>query len=892
MAWYSRLRNLFQSARVSHEIDRELSFHVSERIDELIASGLNPDDARRQANRQFGNYSLQKEKTRDVDLLGWLESVGQDVRYALRMLRAGPAFSAVAILSLALGIGANTAIFSLIDAVILKSLPVTHPEQLLQVKISKWGGTFTNPLWEHLRDAQDVFSGIFAYGPARLNLSAGGEARYVTADWVSGDYFSTLGVQAALGRTISLQDDHRGCPAIAMLSYDFWQTEYGGSPAIIGKTIPIENHPFEITGVAQPGFYGLEVGRSPGVFLPVCSEAIVRSEGSALDRRSTWWLYVIGRPKPGRSQQQITARLATLAPEIVRATVPPNWGAEDREAYLTRVFDVLPVANGLSSMRGQYRPALIALMVVVGVVLLIACANVANLLLARALVRQREIAVRLAMGASRRRLVRQLLTESLLLSITGAVLGALFAQWASRLLVRLLSTSGVSVVLDLAVDGRVLAFTIVIAVLTGLLFGLAPAWRSTRIEPHAAMKANSRGVLEGRSRWNLGKALVAAQIALSLVLLVGAGLLLGSFLKLVNLDPGFQKDHVLLVTAGLRNTHYPEDRRLAVFRDILERLRTTPGVRRASASNMTPVSDGFWNSFIKLEGPEAASRDRSLIYLNQVSEGYFETVGTPMLAGRDFNSRDTLASTNVAVVNEALAAKYFGRANPLGRRFRTQEGGDFGPPIEIVGVVKDAKYNSLRDGPTPTAYFAASQSKRPSVFMNFELLTASSPTDVIPGVKKTVEQVNRGITLEFIPLAVQVSESLTRERLLATLSSFFGALALLLAMIGLYGVMSYNVARRRNEIGIRMALGAERSSVLRMVFGEVGLLAGVGLGVGIIVALSAARLVSVFLYGLTPTDPLTLLLAAAVLAVVAAFAGYLPARRASRLDPLSALREE
>jgi predicted permease len=634
------------------------------------------------------------------------------------------------------------------------------------------------------------------------------------------------------------------------------------------------------------------VGRTLDVIVPLCSEAIIRGEGSALDRRSNWWLQVIGRPRAGLSPQQATARLKTIAPEIMKATLPPKWRAEDQQSYLQRTFDTQPAANGLSFLRRQYQPALITLMVMVGVVLLIACANVANLLLARAAARQREVAIRLALGSGRGRLIRQLLTESLLLSIAGAALGALFAQWGSRLLVGFLSTAGVPVVLDLAIDGRVLAFTAAVAVVTGILFGSAPAWRSTRVQPQVAMKANARGIAEGHTRFSLGKALVMVQVALSLVLLVGAGLLLGTFRKLATLNPGFEREHVLLAALDLRPGQYPKQRLIAVYQEVLDRLRAVPGVRSASSSGITPIGNSSWNDEIIVDGYAAKSRDDATVYFNEVSPGYFETLDTPFLAGRDFNEHDSTGSAKVVIVNETLARKFFGRVDPLGQRFRVQNGRTIDPPLEIAGVVKDAKYRSLREQIEPTAYLAISQDPDPGVFVNFELRAAGSAAGLIPGVKEAVGQVNRDLTLNFITLSTQVDESLNRERLLATLSGFFGGLALLLATIGLYGVMSYNMARRRNEIGIRTALGAGPAAALRTALREAALLAGVGLAVGLAASMAASQLVSTFLYGLKATDPATLLLAAALLSCVAALAAFLPARRASRLDPMAALREE
>jgi predicted permease len=816
----------------------------------------------------------------------------QDLRYAIRALRSSPGFAAVAILSLALGIGANTAIFSLIDSVILKTLPVSHPEQLVQITMGK-NSSFTNPIWEQVRDHQDVFSGIFAYGGGRFNLAAGGEARYAQGNFVAGQFFDTLGLRPVLGRTLTMADDKRGCPGTAVLSYDFWKKEYGGRADIVGKNISLDNHPFEILGVIQPGFSGVDVGSAKDVYVPVCSERIIHGEtNNSLDQRSWWWLRVIGRPKPGVSARQAEARLKTLAPSVFEATVPPNWKPDQKGKYRQNTFETQPAANGLSYLRRQYQQALMILMAIVAAVLLIACANVANLLLARSAARQREIAIRMALGSGRARLMRQLLTESLVLSLTGAALGILFAQWGTRLLVGFLGSGGDQVFLDLAIDGRVLAFTAGVAILTGLLFGLAPAWRGTRVNPQSAMKANARGVIEG-SKFGLGKALVVLQVALSLMLVVGAGLMLTTFFKLERVDAGFKPEHILVTSVDLRNGHYPPERRAAVYQEMLEHLRAIPGVLSASDSDMTPISGSFWNEDLQIEGYTSKSQDDTLVYFNKVSGGYFETMGIHIIAGRDFNSNDTPASPRVALINETAAKRFFTGQSPLGRRYREEMGNKIGDPVEIIGVVTDAKYGTLREDILPSAFVAASQDAKPRESVNFELrVAAGAPTSVVSAVKSAIADVNRDVSLQFKALAVQVGESLARERLLATLSGFFGALALLLAMIGLYGVMSYNVARRRNEIGIRMALGAEQSRVLRMVLKEVAILIGIGLVIGLGAAIGTTRFVESFLYGMKPNDPWTLTLAAVVLAVVAALAGFLPARRASRLDPMAALREE
>ncbi len=820
-----------------------------------------------------------------------LSAILQDVRYALRALRGSPGFAAVAILSLALGIGANTAIFSLIDSVILKTLPVAHPEQLLQLAMGKGSAaSFTNPIWEQIRDRQDVFSGIFASGSRRFNLAAGGEARYAQGNYASGQFFDTLGLHPIIGRTFTVADDKRGCPATAVLSYGFWQREYGGRADAVGKNISLDHHPFEILGVLNPGFTGIDVGSESDLYVPICTEKIMRGEFSSLDQRSSWWLRVIGRTKPGVSARQAEARIKVLAPGIFEATVPKGWKPEQQQDYRRRSFFTQPAGNGLSNIRRQYQQALMVLMAIVGVVLLIACANVANLLLARSAARQREIAIRIALGSGRARLMRQLLTESIVLALTGAALGILFAQWGARLLVSLLSLGGSTVFLDLAIDWRVLAFTGGVSILTALLFGLAPAWKGTAVSPQAAMKANGRGIIEG-SRFGLGKALVVVQVALSLMLVVGAGLMLSTFFRLETLDPGFDREHVLLVNVDLRNGNYQKELRGAAMREMLEHLRALPGVRSASVSNMTPVSGSYWNENLEMEGYTSKGHDDTLVYFNEVSDRYFETLRTDLIAGRDFSSHDTPESPKVAIVNQSVARKYFAGQNPIGKRFREVDGAVMGPWTEIVGVVKDSKYGALREEIPPTAYMATGQDATP-MWYTFELRAAGPPTALISAVKPAIADVNRDVSLQFSTLALQVDESLARERLLATLSGFFGALALALAMIGLYGVMSYNIARRRNEIGIRMALGAEQSRVLRMVLREVAALIALGLGIGLMAALGATRFVESFLYGTKGNDPWTLSLAAGFLTLVAAVAGFLPARRASRLDPMNALREE
>jgi len=580
MGWYRRIVNTLRSNRLSSDIQREMDFHMAERVDDLVAQGMSERDAKREAKRRFGNPSLQQERTRDVDLLTWLESLSADVRYAMRAMRASPGFAVVIVMSLALGIGANTAIFSLLDTIVLKRLPVTRPKELVQIAYGSdaAGSVLTNPMWEQIRDRQDVFSGVFAYdNEVGFNLASGGEIRIATGTAVSGDYFSTLGIRPAAGRLITRADDVRGCPPVAVLGHGFWQSEYGGARSVVGTAISLSGKSHTIVGVTEEGFFGVDVGRSVQVYVPLCLRP-------NLDARSNWFLWAVGRPKPGLTREMVAARLAALSPTVMRETAPERWSASEREEYWKITLSAHPAASGLSSLRRDYQKALTVLMGVVGLVLLIACANVANLLLARAATRRREMAIRLAIGAARRRLVRQLLTESILLATLGAAAGVLFARWGTAVLVRVLSAGERDLSLHLPLDARVLAFTTAVAIATAMLFGLAPAWRSARVNPQSALKSGGRGVAEGHSRFTIGKWLVVGQIAMSLVLVIGAGLLLGSFRKLATLDAGFRKEGVLLVTVSLRNAGYADSVMGSVQQQILERFRQLPGAQSASAS--------------------------------------------------------------------------------------------------------------------------------------------------------------------------------------------------------------------------------------------------------------------------------------------------------------------
>jgi putative ABC transport system permease protein len=896
---FFRLRSLFQRDALESDADTELRFHFDQQVEKHIKSGLTQEEALRRARIEFGGHEQLKEEIRDARGVNLIETLFQDIRYGLRILGHTPVISCVAVLSLALGIGANTAIFSLIDTVMLRLLPVQKPEELVQLLRASSSGTgegvpsFTNPLWEQVRDHQDVFSGAFAWGESRFDLSRGGAVHYAGGIFASGSYFNTLGVRPAAGRLISPSDDTRGCPAVAVLSYGFWRNHFGGAKEAIGGTLSLNNHPFQIIGVSSTGFYGVEVGNKFDVAVPICTADVFDGKDSRLDHRSWWWLSVIGRVKPGVSQDQLKARLGVLSPPIFSGALPKDWDDKGKARFLKLTLIASPAGNGISDLRRQFEQPLHILMAVVGLVLLIACANIASLMLGRAAARHRELAVRKALGASRARLVRQLLTECVLLSTVGALLGLLFANWGTSLLVHYLSTARNDVFLDLSVDTRVLSFTAAIAVLTGILFGVLPAFRSTGVSLTSAMKGSQALNVERRLRFRPAKWIVAAQVALSLVLLVASGLFLRSFVKLSALDIGFDRSNVLIVHADLHTAKVPPDQWLATYQQIEDRLRSLPGIVSAGRSVMTPISGFEWNQFVHTDSSNSPKGDDALVYFNFISPGYFQTMRTPLLAGRGFNEHDTKISTKVAIINQSMARKFFPNADPLSKYFTTDpEPGKVSPQFQIVGLARDSKYESLREETFSTAFFPVTQVPEGDGQENFILRTATKPMSLASAAQEAIAGINKAIPLEFRTLAEQVDDSLVRERLLATLSTFFGALALLLAMIGLYGALSYLVAQRQREFGIRMALGAPRDSILRLVMRDVTIVLASGLSAGGGLALATVGVLQKMLFGLVPHDTFTFLVAIGVLSAVAIAAGYLPARRAMRVDPMVALRYE
>ena len=819
-----------------------------------------------------------------------------EIRNALRTMKAAPVVSAVAVLSLALGIGANTAMFSILDSLLLRSLPVKEPQRLVMVGQLPNGRTsWTNPIWEAIRDRPELFDGALAWSSTRFNLSQGGPTEFVDGVWTTGRYFDVLGVPAILGRTWTAEDDRRGGGpdgAVAVISYAFWQRRFGGAADVIGRPLVVERVPFTIVGVTPPEFFGVDVGRTFDVAIPLGTEPLIRGKESALDRRSYWWLNVMGRLKPGQSLEAAQTTLRGVQPQLREATMPQDWREDDKQNYLKEPLSLDTAATGSSGLRNRYQRPLTTLMVVVGLVLLIACANIANLLLARATARRHELSVRLALGASRARLARQLLGESLVLSGLGAALGLVFARWFSALLVRQLSTSTSNVHLEMALDWRVLGFTAGVAILTAVVFGTVPALRATRVDPHDAMKAQGRGIA-GQNRFALGNLLVIVQVALSMVLLVGAALFIRTFSSLANLPLGFDRTPVVAASVNLQPLQLEPDARADLLGRLRDAARSTPGVESAALSVVTPISGSTWSYRLELiDGKPIEVADKG-VFVNLVSPDWFRTYGTRMLAGRDFTAADTRGAPYVAIVNEAFARRFTGGANPMSRRVREPaRPSSPNPEREIVGYVADAAYRSLREPVPPTMYLPFEQNTTVPSSASISVRAATgSPALLTRGLASALTGVNSGVAITFRPIADQIDASLTQERLVAMLSGFFGVLALLLAALGLYGVTSYAVSRRRSEIGLRMALGAAPAGVVRMVLGRVALLVGLGVFAGLATSFWASTYVTPLLYGLPSRDPLSMIGSALVLAAIGGLAGWLPAMRAARIDPARVLRD-
>ena len=832
----------------------------------------------------------------------WFESMRQDLVYGLRLLRRTPTLSAAAILTLAIGTGANAAIFQLVNAVRLRTLPVERPGELVAIAIDTRDrgrtGQFrsrrpmlTEPLWQEIRTRQEAFSSIFVWGITSWNLATDGSFQPARGLYVSGQFYSGLGVRPQLGRVLGDPDDTPGCStAGAVLTHGFWQSRYGGNPAVIGQSISLDGHRFEIVGVTPPSFFGVEVGRTFDVALPLCAETIIRGAATTgIGKRDVWFLDTMARLKPGWTRERAEAHLAAISPSIFSATVPPSYTAEVAKHYAEFRLTATAAETGVSGLRNAYSTQLWVLLGATGLVLLVTCANLANLMLARATAREREIAVRLAIGASRRRLVKQMLMESLLIAAAGAALGALIAQWMSRTLVAFLSTRNNQLFVDLAADWRVFGFIAAVSAAACLIFGLSPALKATATNPGRAVQSGGRSVTDAPERFTLRRALVVVQVALSMVLIVGALLFARSLRNLSTLDTGFDHDGVLSAFVDLRRAAVPPDALLLTHARILERVRAVPGIRHAAQAFIVPLSGSGWNQNILIDGKEQEGN----VNFNGVGGDYFQAMGTTLIAGRTFSSEDRIGTPETAIVNETFARKYFGGANPIGRAFQiVQAPGEPRPHYQIVGLVEDTKYTGLREEFTPIAYLAATQERDPGPALSLVLRSELPESVVTPVLTRTIGEAVPGATVNYGAIRTYARDAMVTERLMASLSGFFGVMAILIASIGLYGVMSYMVTRRTVEIGIRMALGAEPGTVVRMILRESAWLLAGGAVAGMLLAAALARLIASLFYGVQAWDPVSYAIGAAVLGTVMLAAAWTPAYRASRVAPTVALRPD
>lgn len=897
-AFRLRIQSLFQRRRVEAELDEELQYHLEQSIESNIAKGMTREDARYQALKSMEGYEQKKEECRDLRGVNWIENTVRDIRYGLRMLRRSPIFTAVAILSLALGIGANSAIFSLVDTLLLRPLPVPHPKELrsLFLTLPEHPQPFLSyPMFQSLQAHNQAFTSLAAWANRRFQFASNNEVIHVDGELASGRYFSMLNVAPVIGRTFTEADDHPfggNDGPVAVISDRFWNRHFQRAPAAVGSSIVLDQIRFTVIGVMPPGFFGAEIGTHPEVWIPVSLVSKV-DNSACITSRNCWWLTVMGRMKPEINANQANAHLATISGEVLKETTPPGFNAAMQKRYRAYSFTSNSGEQGWSFLRLRFSDPILILTILVAAVLLIACANMANLLLARASARHREIAVRLSIGAARARIIRQLLTESMLLSLAGGIAGIFFAFWLNRMLMAFVSATqrhgpGQFTRLELQLDWRVLLFTFTVASISGILFGLAPALRSTKVGIAAALKQSAHNLRGSGNTFQLDRLLLTLQTAFSVVLVAAAGLFAGSLYRLLTVDYGFNQTNVSLISIDTDKRPEKGPALLDLYARILERTNGLPDVKAASLLSHVPLTFPGWAEKVSVPEKGQSPARESNASMNWIGPRFFDALEIRIVAGRQFDEHDTAASEKVGILSELAAQRLFSKENPIDQHVLLG-----GKPIRIVGVVEGIKYMSLRDKEPLELYTPYTQKSGDTTSFTFILKThpgAPSPNAAFRALLHDLaSDVPVGMTYT---MKQQVDSSIGLERLMASLSIFFGVLALLLTAIGLYGILAYTVTRRTGEIGIRMALGAPRVNVIWLVVrGAIGSVAA-GIIIGTLATLATSRVVASFLYGTQPNDPGNFAAAITALLLVATFAALLPSLRVSRIDPSVSLRQD
>jgi putative ABC transport system permease protein len=897
---------LFRGEGIERDLDAEMNSHLELAITENLKRGMSEEEARRQALIQFGGTERAKEEHRETRGLPAAELLLQDLRFGLRMLRKNPGFTAIAVMTLALGIGANAGIFSVMQQVLLQRLPVPHPEELAllyapgitQGHVSSDEGdgseSFSYPMYKDLRDHNSVFAGLAAKANFPVSLASRGQTERAEAELVSGNYFDVLGVHPSIGRALQSEDSTaEGSNPVIMLGYGYWKHRFGGDTRILNESVLINDQAMTVVGVVQPEFNGIQLGQVPDVFIPITMKHAITPSWNGLSDHKDYWVKLIGRLKPGMSREQAMAGIAPAYHALLAEELPLNtgWNDQQKKEFVAKKIVLKSGARGRPLLENDTKQSLLALMAMVGLVLLIACANVAALQTARGAARQKEIALRLSLGAGRWRLIRQLVIESCLLSFLGAMLGLVVASWISHAMVHFAQINDVADGLSSSLSAPVLLFAVGVAILSGIFFGVAPAFRTTRVELVSTLKEQGGSLSSGTAHASLRKGLVISQVAFTLLLVVLAGGFVRSLFNLKHVNLGLQPTNVLQFSVAPELNGYSKERCLDFYRRLEERIAGLPGVRSLSGVEEPVIANSDWGSNVSVEGEPAETAGTHHALRNGVGDKHFSNLGIPLLQGREFTNQDGPTSPKVTIINQTMAKTFFSNGSAVGRHMKFG-GGTGALDIEIVGVVQDSHHSSVKEKPTEFVYVPYRQEKSVGR-LTYYVRTSQDPIALAGSIRNTVKELDASLPIfGERTLMEQIDRQLSGERLVALLATVFGALAAILAAIGIYGLLAYTVAQRTREIGIRMALGAAPNSVGKMILGDIAKLVGIGIVIGLPLAYGLGRVVNSLLYGVKVFELAGVGIALAILGIVGLAAGYLPARRATRVDPMIALRYE